>query len=77
MRGTLQRLDVAGGVRCTPNDEAALGDDEMVTFLNRWLELKRRDRTLERLFDYWYQGKAPEKRVERWSVIRNVLGWVD
>lgn len=55
----------------------ALGDQKMVGFLNRWLDLKRRDHTLDRLFDYWYRGKAPEKRVVRWSVIRNVLGWVD
>jgi hypothetical protein len=30
---------------------------------------------VERLFDYWYRGKAEEKRVVRWSVLRNVLGW--
>jgi len=53
----------------------ARGNEDLVRFLNLWIQLKQRDRTLERLFDYWYRGKAEEKRVVRWSVLRNVLGW--
>jgi Na+/H+-dicarboxylate symporter len=53
----------------------ARGDEGLADFLNLWIQLKQRDQTLERLFDYWYRGKAEEKRTVRWSVLRNVLGW--
>jgi ABC-type amino acid transport substrate-binding protein len=53
----------------------ARGDAGLADFLNLWVQLKQRDQTLERLFDYWYRGEAQEKRTVRWSVLRNVLGW--
>ncbi len=55
----------------------APGDGEMTRFLNRWIELKERDGTKDRLFDYWIRGLTEEKRSRRWSVIRDVLGWVE
>jgi proton glutamate symport protein len=51
------------------------GDTEMVSFLNGWLELKRGDLTLARLYDYWIQGRLPAtKKPVRWSILRNVFG---
>lgn len=47
------------------------------TFLNTWIDLKRRDRTLDRLYDHWILGETVDSAAPRWSVIRNVLGWVD
>ena len=41
------------------------------------IELKRRNNTLKRLSDYWILGKEDGKPEPRWSVIRNVLGWVE
>ncbi len=55
----------------------ALGDEAMADFLDRWLELKERDRTIDDLFAYWIEGKDLAKRKKRWSVIRDVLHWVD
>ena len=55
----------------------ARGDQEMVYFISQWLTLKEKDRTIERLFDYWIQGRQETQSEPRWSVIRNVLGWVD
>jgi Na+/H+-dicarboxylate symporter len=55
----------------------APGDGEMARFMNGWIELKERDGTRRRLFDYWIRGRAEEQRKPRWSVIRNVLGWVE
>ena len=46
-------------------------------FVNTWLELKRRDGSLDRLYQHWILGKSPERSVPRWSVIRDVLGWVE
>jgi Na+/H+-dicarboxylate symporter len=53
----------------------ARGNEELADYLNLWIQLKQRDRTLDRLFDYWYRGKAEQKRQARWSVLRDVLGW--
>ena len=55
----------------------ARGDEGMLDFLDSWIELKRRDRTLDRLFDYWMRGRDEERRQPRWSVIRDVLHWVE
>jgi Na+/H+-dicarboxylate symporter len=46
-------------------------------FLNAWIELKRRDRTIQNLYDHWILGRAPERTEPRWSILRDVLGWVD
>jgi hypothetical protein len=48
----------------------------MRTFLNTWIDLKRRDNTLDRLYDHWILGKTPDRAEPRWCVIRDVLGWV-
>ena len=53
------------------------GDQEMAAFLDTWIELKTKDGTLRELFDYWVLGKDAEEAEPRWSVARNVLGWVD
>lgn len=55
-------------------------DDEsqFEEFLVNWLELKQRDRTLEKLYDYWILGQDDEQqKPHRWSVIRDVLHWVE
>jgi ABC-type amino acid transport substrate-binding protein len=52
------------------------GDREWVDFINIWIELKKRDRTIDALYDYWILGKNAVPKQPRWSVIRNVLHWV-
>jgi proton glutamate symport protein len=54
----------------------AHGDQEMVDFINLWIELKKKDKTIARLYDYWILGKHAVPESPRWSVIRNVLHWV-
>ena len=48
----------------------------MRAFLNTWTEVKRRNNTLTRLYDYWILGNSDGPTEPRWSVIRDVLGWV-
>ncbi len=55
----------------------AHGDEEMLGFLNSWLELKKKDKTVEKLFAHWIMGKSVDTVEPRWSIIRNVLHWVD
>jgi ABC-type amino acid transport substrate-binding protein len=52
-------------------------DQEWTQFVNTWIELKRRDGTIDALYGHWILGKHADKREPRWSVIRNLLHWVD
>ena len=47
------------------------------TFVNTWIELKRRDGTIDRLYRHWILGKGAVKTQPRWSVVRDVLHWVE
>ncbi|MDJ0944915.1 MAG: cation:dicarboxylase symporter family transporter [Kiloniellales bacterium] len=53
------------------------GSVELLKAVNVWLQFAERNRTIEGLYDYWIQGKTDEQRAPRWSVIRDVLHWVD
>jgi ABC-type amino acid transport substrate-binding protein len=55
----------------------ARGERDMVDFVNTWIELKKKDRTIERIYDHWILGRGTEKKEPRWSIIRNVLHWVE
>jgi ABC-type amino acid transport substrate-binding protein len=52
-------------------------DQALASFVNTWIELKRKDGTLEALYQYWILGRNAQAKVPRWSVMRNVLHWVD
>ncbi len=45
--------------------------------LDHWIELKQNDGTFQDAYDYWILGQDAEKKELRWSIIRNVLHWVD
>ena len=51
-------------------------DGAMAAFINSWIELKRQDGTLDRLYRQWILGADAVARAPRWSIIRNVLHWV-
>jgi len=53
----------------------ANGDTRMASFIDTWIELKRKDGTVDRLFSHWILGRSAEVRSPRWSVIRDVLHW--
>ena len=55
----------------------ARGDSPLIEFVNTWIELKKNDQTIEGLYNYWILGQNPKAREPRWSVIRNVLHWVE
>jgi Na+/H+-dicarboxylate symporter len=55
----------------------AHGEREFATYLNTWIDLKQKDRTIQGLYDYWILGRNVANREPRWSVIRNLLHWVD
>lgn len=53
------------------------GDIEMMEFVSNWVNLKKTEGTINQLYDYWMLGGVSKQRVPRWSVVRDVLGWVD
>lgn len=50
---------------------------ELYDYVSTWIGLKRRDGSVRHLYDFWILGRGAESTKPRWSVIRNVLGWVD
>jgi ABC-type amino acid transport substrate-binding protein len=52
-------------------------EPELLRFVNDWIQLKRRDRTIGGLYDHWILGRGAARRGPRWSVARDVLGWLD
>ena len=55
----------------------ARSDQRWAAFLNTWVELKRRDGTIDRLYRHWILGQDVVVTPPRWSVVRDVLHWVD
>jgi ABC-type amino acid transport substrate-binding protein len=55
----------------------AHGDTKFINFLNSWLILKQKDATFEKAYKYWILGQGSVSERPRWSIIRDVLHWVD
>jgi len=52
-------------------------NQELADYVSILIDLKKRDGTLRKLYDYWVLGQFATKTQPRWSVIKNVLHWVD
>lgn len=50
---------------------------KLFDFVESWLLLQRESGVLEELQRYWIQGEGAGSKEPRWSIVRNVLGWVD
>jgi len=48
-------------------------DLELAAFVNSWIDLKRKDGTLDRIYRHWILGADAVPRTPRWSILRNVL----
>jgi Na+/H+-dicarboxylate symporter/ABC-type amino acid transport substrate-binding protein len=56
----------------------AAGNDKLLTAFNAWLLAEKSRGAIDELYRYWMLGKATQtERSPRWSVIRDVLHWVD
>ena len=55
----------------------ARNDQPFARFINTWLQLRMKDGTIDSLYDYWILGRSAEGPTRRWSIVRNVLHWVD
>ena len=45
--------------------------------MNVWLRIEEQTGGIDELYDYWIQGETRSVQPPRWSIIRNVLRWVD
>jgi hypothetical protein len=45
----------------------------MVRFVDRGINLKRRDGTMQSLYDHWILEKDARMQQPRWSLLDNVL----
>jgi Na+/H+-dicarboxylate symporter/ABC-type amino acid transport substrate-binding protein len=52
-------------------------DERFASFVNTWIALKRRDGTLDAAYKHWILGQDAAPRQPRWSIVRNVLHWVE
>ena len=51
-------------------------DLEFARFLGIWIDLQRKNGTVQALYDHWILGRDARPKQPHWSVIRNVLHWV-
>jgi Na+/H+-dicarboxylate symporter len=55
----------------------AAGDQNLVAFMNRWIDLKKKNGTIQTIYNHWILGEGAEDTGPRWSIIRDVLHWVE
>ena len=55
----------------------APGDPQLLTFVDAWLQNARSSGSVDRLYRYWMLGEIDAARPPRWSIARDVLGWID
>jgi Na+/H+-dicarboxylate symporter/ABC-type amino acid transport substrate-binding protein len=52
-------------------------DQQLATFVNTWIALKRKDGTLDAVYKHWILGQNAAPPQPRWSIVRDVLHWVE
>ncbi|MCW8864172.1 MAG: cation:dicarboxylase symporter family transporter [Colwellia sp.] len=52
------------------------GQTDYVQFINTWLKLKKDNGFQQKVYNYWILGENPQAKKPRWSVMRDVLGWL-
>jgi Na+/H+-dicarboxylate symporter len=50
-------------------------DEALTTVVNTWIDLKKKDGTIDELFAHWIQGRDAVPHQRRWSVMDDVLHW--
>lgn len=53
------------------------GEREWARFIEEWVRVRRKDGTVHALFQHWIEGRGAEDTSPRWSIARDVLGWID
>jgi len=54
-----------------------MGDTEWSQYISTWVELVKKSGTVNHLFEHWIGGGGAKSTEPRWSIIRDVLHWVE
>ena len=54
----------------------SLPNPSLLRAMNEWILIEQGTGGIRELYDYWIQGKTKQVQPPRWSVIRDILGWV-
>ena len=52
-------------------------DQDLLTFVDRWLVVHRARGTIDRAYEFWILGQGAKRQERRWSIMQDVLGWTD
>jgi ABC-type amino acid transport substrate-binding protein len=52
-------------------------DAELARLVNTWIALKRKDGTFDATYEHWILGNDAAPHQPRWSIVRNILHWVE
>ncbi|MEZ5582645.1 MAG: transporter substrate-binding domain-containing protein [Candidatus Competibacteraceae bacterium] len=55
----------------------ARDDTDLLLYLDTWLLNAKTNGTIDALYRYWMLGEVKQTQPPRWSVIRDVLHWID
>ena len=55
----------------------AKGNFELSEYLDGWVATQKQMGSFQRAYNYWILGEGAKQKRPRWSVVRNVLHWVD
>ena len=56
----------------------ARGNSDLLEAVNAWIVTEEARGAIDSYYDYWMLGGAKKvERPARWSIIRDVLGWVE
>lgn len=55
----------------------AWDNTELLRYVDNWVKLKKVDGTVDDAYNHWILGETSGEVTKRWSVIKDVLGWVE
>lgn len=55
----------------------AKGQNDFAALLGRWVAAKRSTGEIQAAYNYWILGGGAEKKEPRWSIGKDVLGWLE
>lgn len=55
----------------------AKGNQGLLAFLNNWIQIKKNGTQMKAAYNFWILGQDAVPKKPRWSIIRNVLKWVE
>jgi Na+/H+-dicarboxylate symporter/ABC-type amino acid transport substrate-binding protein len=55
----------------------AQNNQSLLNYVNNWQKLRKVDGHQDKLYDYWMLGQGATQVKPRWSIIRDVLHWVN